>query len=101
MKRPYANKLPYALSTWRECVIWCACEGGGWRAVNASVFGAFGVHESLKRGFYEHTVTHIPTGKRIYGAHVVWCKAMVERLTALGDWNTRAVGKLKALREAM
>ncbi len=27
-KHPYANKPLYVLDYWRECVIWCACEGG-------------------------------------------------------------------------
>lgn len=103
-KHPYANKLPYTLQTWRECVIWCACEGGGWREVHARVYGALCLHESL-RGNHCHTITHIPTGKRMLDVageqRVGMCEFIIERLTSLGDWNTRSVGKLKALREAM
>ncbi len=98
-KHPYANKLAYTLQTWRECVIWCACEGGGWREVDADVVGAMAVHKSIDgNGF---TLTHIPTGKAIVQTHRFAAMDEAVRLTALGDWNTCSVGKLKALREAM
>jgi hypothetical protein len=106
-KHPYANKLAYTLTTWRECVIWCACEGGGWRECVAQVYGVFGLHHTVveNEGYAYDTLTHIPTGKALMcgatGEEREQLVALAERLTALGDWNTRSVGKLKRLREAM
>lgn len=25
-QHPYTNPLAYTTTTWRECVVWCACE---------------------------------------------------------------------------
>jgi hypothetical protein len=102
-KHPYTNPLPYTTTTWRECVIWCAMSGGV-RPVNASVMGALAVHKSFKRLVHNqwvYTITHIPTGKAIGHAHKSVAMKEAERLTALGDWNTRSPARLKALREAM
>jgi hypothetical protein len=102
-KHPYANKLAYTLTTWRECVIWCACEDGGWRECNARVYGALAMHRALEPQEHLWQVTHIPTGKKVEDDPEPYFSAQdyIERLTSLGDWNTRSVGKLKRLREAM
>lgn len=101
-KHPYTNKLPYTLSTWRECVIWCAMGDGDWRECVAQVYGVFAVHKGEGDYCYGWVITHIPTGKRVEFQRSTWdAQQLAERLTSLGDWNTRAVWRLKGLREAM
>lgn len=101
------GRMAYTNTRWRECVIWCWCEGGSVREVQASVIGAFGVHHTINaKDVWRHdTLTHIPTGKALmHAAGMNECDdmmALAERLTALGDWNTRSPARLKQLKAAM
>lgn len=103
-KHPYTNPLPFTLTTWRKCVIWCAMSGGGVREVVAQVYGVWAFHHTVveDEGYAYDSLTHIPTGKVLcHSTGDVDLRELAERLTALGDWNTRSVGRLKRLREAM